>query len=489
MINLLSLRISKWSLLLLLGDMAAFCLAVPVGMLTLPKPLENPWFAVELYGIPIFLVGLTYILVLYVANLYDHYQDFRQRDNISRVILSCLIGTALAVLLFSFSSWRIIPRNFVEWHAVAFVWLTTLWRYTFSAVALPLRLQRQVLIVGAGRSGRWIAKVIAQRPNCGLAVKGFVDDDPRKLGANIDGLTVLGSSVNLMDLIDQLKVSLVVVAITHKKSSSLLMILNRVLMSGCELIDIPTLYEFLSGKVPIDHISDMWLYFNNINYHKVYYPRVKKVMDLVLSAFWILLTWPLFVLIALAIKLDSRGPVFYRQMRQGHNDKPFQILKFRTMFENSDSEDKPEWASANDLRITRVGRVLRKIHLDELPQLINIIKGQMSLIGPRAEWEVFAQKSQQVVEEWRPGRRADDPPGLKVFVSYREQIPFYSYRFLVRPGLSGWAQVMFPYAGSSETDLKEKLEYDLYYVKNMGLLMDITILMKTIRIVLFGHGK
>ena len=125
------------------------------------------------------LVALTYVLVLYIANLYDHYLDFRRRENISRVILSCLIGTLVAVFLFCFPSWRIIPRNFVEWHAVAFVWLTVLWRYSFSAFALPLRLQRQVLILGAGEAGRWIAEVIRQHPNCGLAVKGFVDDDPR----------------------------------------------------------------------------------------------------------------------------------------------------------------------------------------------------------------------------------------------------------------------------------------------------------------------
>jgi lipopolysaccharide/colanic/teichoic acid biosynthesis glycosyltransferase len=489
MINFLSLRISKWSLLLLFGDMVAFCLAVPVGILMIPKSMGNPWFVVELYKIPILFLALTYIMVLYVANIYDHYQDFRKHDNISRVILSVLVGTGLSVMFFSFPSWRIIPRNFVEWHAVAFVWLVTLWRYTFSAVALPTRLQRQVLIVGAGQAGRWIAEVIAQRPNCGLSVKGFVDDDPKKVGTTSDGLTVLGTSIDLIDLINQYKVSLVILGITHVKSSPLLMMLNRVVMSGCELIDIPTLYEFLTGKVPIEHISDMWLFFNKINYHKLYYPRVKAVIDLVLSTFWLLLTWPLFIIIALAIKLDSHGPLLYKQMRMGHNDKPFKILKFRTMFIDSDSEEKPKWASVNDRRITRVGRIIRKIHLDELPQLINILKGEMSLFGPRAEWEVFAQKSQQMIEEWRPGRRADDPPSGKVLVGYREQIPYYSHRFLVRPGLSGWAQVMFPYAGSSAEDLKEKLEYDLYYVKNMGLLLDLAIFMKTIRIVLFGHGK
>lgn len=131
------------------------------------------------------------------------------------------------------------------------------------------------------------------------------------------------------------------------------------------------------------------------------------------------------------------------------------------------------------------GGILRKLHFDELPQLINILKGEMSLIGPRPEWDVFAHKAQELV----PGRHPGDPPGYKVLTKYREKIPFYSYRFLVKPGVTGWAQVMLPYAGSSMIELKEKLEYDLYYFKNMGLLLDLAILLKTIPIVLFGHGK
>lgn len=151
--------------------------------------------------------------------------------------------------------------------------------------------------------------------------------------------------------------------------------------------------------------------------------------------------------------------------------------------------DLPRWTSRNDYRITRVGSLLRKMHLDELPQLINILKGKMSLIGPRAEWDVFAQKSQEVVAEWRPGRRASDLPDFKVLTGHREQIPYYSYRLLVKPGVTGWAQVMSPHAGSSMEEMKEKLQFDLYYIRNMGFLLDLAILMKTIRIVLFGHGK
>ena len=292
----------------------------------------------------------------------------------------------------------------------------------------------------------------------------------------------------LNELVRQEKASLVVLAVTHEKSGALLMNLNQVVMNGCELIDVPSLNEFLAGKIPVDHISDIWLYFNNLSYRKSYYPKVKRIIDLLLSSSGLLITWPIFIIIALAIKLETRGPVLFKQRRKGFNNKTFQIVKFRTMLAD-DGDDKPKWTSPNDSRITRVGYLLRKTHLDELPQLINILKGEMSLIGPRAEWDIFAHQSQELVPEWRPGRRATDPPGYKVFTQYREKVPFYSYRLSVRPGVTGWAQVMFPRAGSSLEDLKEKLQYDLYYIKNMGILLDLAILMKTIRIVLFGHGK
>ena len=221
MINIFGLPISKRLLLLLLGDIAAFCLAMLLGLIVMARAGVHPWFFLDQYSIPLVLLALTYVLVLYIANLYDHYLDFRRRENISRVILTCLMGTMAAVLLFCYPFRRIIPHNFVEWHAVAFVWLAVLWRYSFSAVALPLRLQRQVLVLGAGKAGRWIAQVIRQNPNCGLAVKGFVDDDPQKMGAIIDGLQVIGQSGMLNELVRQEKASMVVLAITHEKSGSL----------------------------------------------------------------------------------------------------------------------------------------------------------------------------------------------------------------------------------------------------------------------------
>ena len=484
MFTILNFRISKWSLILVLGDAAAFCLAIPIGLFLIKYPALLFW---DVYKVPLILVGLTYILVLYIANLYDHHLDFRRRENISKVILSCLVGTLVVVILYCFPYWRTIPRNFVQRHAAAFVCFTTLWRFSFSALALPLRLQRPVLIMGAGGAGRWIAKVIRDQPNCGLVVRGFVDDDPQKAGMSIAGFKVLGACSMLDVIIKDQKASLIVVAVTHEKSFSSLIALNRAILNGCQLTDVPSLYEHLTGKIPIDHISDLWLYFNSLTYQKSYYPHLKRVIDLGLAGLGLLLSWPLFLIIGLAIRLDTPGPIIFRQTRLGFNGEPFQILKFRTMMLGG--EEEPKWVSISDPRITRVGWLLRKTHLDELPQLINILKGKMSLIGPRAEWDVFAQPCQESVPEWRPGRRGSDPPDFKVLVKYREKIPYYSYRLLVKPGVTGWAQVMFPYAGSSLEEMKEKLQYDLYYIKNMGFFLDLAILMKTIRIVLFGHGK
>lgn len=486
MFNILNHKISKWSLILALGDAAAFCLAILIVLFLIRRDIDAHFFW-HVYKVPLMVVGLTYFLVFYIANLYDHYLDFRRRENISKIILSCVAGTLVVLILYSFPSWRIISFNFVGWHAVVFIWLITLWHFSFSALALPARLPRNVLILGAGGAGRWIAKVIRDQPNCGLVVKGFVDDDPNKAGMSIDGFEVLGACSILDVIIRNHKASLIVVAVTHGKLFSSLTALNQAFMDGCQVTDVPTLYEHLTGKIPIDHISDLWLYFNSLTYQKSYYPRLKRTMDLGLAGMGLLATWPLFLIIGLAIGLDTPGPIIFRQTRLGVNGKPFQILKFRTM--RLGGEEVPKWVSINDPRITRVGWLLRRTHLDELPQLLNILKGNMSLIGPRAEWDVFAQPCQESVPEWRLGRRKSDPADFKVVVKYREKLPYYSYRLLVKPGMTGWAQVMFPYAGSSLEEIKEKLQYDLYYIKNMGLFLDLAILLKTIRIVLFWHGK
>jgi exopolysaccharide biosynthesis polyprenyl glycosylphosphotransferase len=480
------LTFSKWSALLMAGDVIFFSVSVVLG-LWLGSQIDGPslFLQEELWAL-VFL-GIIYITVLYIGELYNYYLDFRQREHVGQVILWALGGALVAFLLFCFPTPKLLPRRFLEWQALAFIWLLVGWRYLFSTLALPERLKRRVIIVGAGRSGQRILEAIRQRPNAGLEPVGFVDDDPAKAETNIEGLPVLGDSRALESLARHHKAKIVVVAITHEKCSELVNALTDLSYNAYHVLDMPSLFETLVGKIPTGHISDAWFLFHGLNKSKVYYRHCKRLLDLVIAGVGLALTWPLFLCVAAAIKLDSPGPVFYRQDRLGKDRKPFSIIKFRTMIDEAENCG-PCWAVENDPRITRVGHFLRRWRLDELPQLINVLKGEMSFVGPRPEREVFIREFQESVPQYRPGRRAGDLPGTRVLCGYKEQIPYYSYRLMVRPGITGWAQVMHYYTASLE-ETREKLQYDLYYIKNMSFLLDLVIFLKTIRIVLFGRGR
>jgi exopolysaccharide biosynthesis polyprenyl glycosylphosphotransferase len=486
MYKIFNIHISKWKLVLLAMDLTAYALAVCLALALNPRVGPDMEGFLNRNFFSLLLMGAAYPLVIYIADLYDHQQDYRRWLNVARLIMAAMIGTLMIIVLFYFPMGVFVGRTQLIIQSGVFVLLLVLGRWTFSAMALPMKLQRKLLIVGAGSCGRCLLEALSKRPGSGLAPIGLIDDDPRKIGSVIDGLPVLGPSSRLPELLSRRQVDLVVVAITHEKSQSLVNALSKISWNGCDLLDMPSLYEFLAGKVPIEHISDLWLYLQSIHRNKFYYRRCKRLIDLGLSLASLVVTAPLFLLIALAVKLGDGGPVFFRQERLGQDGKPFVIIKFRTMTPGAESEG-PQWAGQQDPRITPVGRWLRKFRLDELPQLINILKGDMSFIGPRPEREAFIQEFQQLVPEFRPGRRNCDPPGAMVHCGYKEKIPFYSFRLTVKPGITGWAQVMYPYASSVEQTW-EKLKYDLYYIKNMGFFLDLAILLKTLRIVLFGRG-
>jgi exopolysaccharide biosynthesis polyprenyl glycosylphosphotransferase len=411
--------------------------------------------------------------------------DFRIWHNIVKLLLGSLIGTLVVIVIFYFPFGVFIGRTQLIVQASLFTGLMLLWRWYFSSFALHQRLQKRVLILGAGKAGQRLLEAIKNRPRSGLNTIGFIDDNPLLADREVAGLPVLGKSFQLPRLIKDLRLDLIVVAITHEKSQDLINILTKICWNGCQVIDMPSFYEFIASKIPIEHISDVWLYVNSLQNNKVRYLRVKRLIDIGFSLLSLAACWPLFLLLSVAIKLDSRGPVFYQQDRLGQNAVPFKIYKFRTMLENAEREG-PKWASAGDRRITRVGRFLRKFRFDELPQLLNILKGDMSLIGPRPEREVFVKHFTELVKMPRLVRISTDSPEIMVS-EVREKIPFYSYRLLVKPGLTGWAQVMYPYASSME-QTKEKLKYDLFYIKNMGIFLDLAILLKTLRIVILGWG-
>ena len=485
MFKYFSHKVSVWKVILLVGDVCLLCLTMTAGLFLSPR-INDPLAMFASNKAYFLLMGLMYLLVNYIADLYDYQKDYRRWWHIAQVFLAACIGTLANIVLFYFPLGKFVGRFLLVIQASSYAILLTLWRYIFSSLALPERLQRRLLILGAGSSGTRTLQALRNRPRCGLEVLGFVDDDPQKLGTVVEGLPVLGESSRLQELVSQYKADLVVVAITHEKSQQLVNILTRVSWTGIEIVDMPNFYEHLAGKLPIDHLSDLWLLFNGLNKNKLYCRHLKRLMDVIVAGVLLITHTPLLALIAAAIKWDSQGPVFYRQERLGYEGRSFPLIKFRTMIQNAEGCG-PQWASENDPRITRVGRVLRKFRLDELPQLINVFKGEMSIVGPRPEREMFIRDFRELITENRMGRRATDPPGTVVSCGVKEKIPYYSHRLLVKPGITGWAQVMYPYASSLE-QTKEKLQYDLFYVKNIGFFLDLAILLKTVRIVLFGRG-
>lgn len=485
MLKYLGIKVSIWKLILLAGDICLYFLSLTVALYLSPR-VGNGWFLFKLYWISFLLMGAVYLLVNYTADLYDYQKDYRRWWNIAHVLVAGIIGALANIVVFYFPLGTFVGRLVLVIQASCYTVFLTTWRSLFSSLALPERLQRKVLIVGAGSCGARILEAVRRRPLCGLEVLGLVDDDPTKVGAEVAGLPVLGDSSRLLELVSRMKVDLVVAAITHEKSQQLINQLTRVSWTGVEVVDMPGLYEHLAGKLPIDHLSDVWLLFNGLNKNNLYCRHLKRLIDLVVAGVLLATHAPLLAMIALAVKSDSRGPVFYRQARLGYEGRSFQLIKFRTMVENAESNG-PQWATEDDDRITRVGRFLRKFRLDELPQLINVLKGDMSIVGPRPEREMFIQEFRELTPTCRLGRRSSDPPGKMVSCGVKEKLPYYSHRLLVKPGITGWAQVLYPYASSIE-QTKEKLEYDLFYVKNIGFFLDMAILLKTVRIVLFGRG-
>lgn len=327
-------------------------------------------------------------------------------------------------------------------------------------------MDKSYIIVGAGWAGQTIASVLASKSS--KQVVGFVDDKSiaeRIVISNGNGglpTPMLGHSKDLLEIVKKNRAEGVIVAITHNREDHLLTQIVKCHENGIPVLEMPDIYAKLTSKVPVHHLNHSWilpqLSVPERNLAMFCYNVFNYIMGLTGFVFFLL---PLFPMIALAIKLESEGPVFFRQKRVGKNSKFYTLLKFRTMQKDA-SKNGAAWTTKNDCRITRVGKFLRKFRLDELPQFINILNRDMSLIGPRPE-------AVELVEE------------------FKKEIPFYEYRYLVRPGITGWAQVNYENTCSVEGAL-EKLQYDLYWIKNRSIWIDLKIIFKSIQVMLTGYG-
>jgi sugar transferase (PEP-CTERM system associated) len=340
--------------------------------------------------------------------------------------------------------------------------ITTFWRVFALWLLGHPRMAERVLILGTDQNAVNLAREVLDRREQGYEIVGFIGDDPALVGQSLINPKVVGLTSELEQLVHAHRADRVVVAIDQRRGRLPLDALLKLKMPDVVAIEESvSFYERLTGKVSIEMLRPSWLIFSGKTQSFRIYKRLRRLVDIVWAVTGFVLSSPLMLLTAAAIKLDSRGPVLYTQERVGKHNRVFKIVKFRSM--RTDAEQAgPVWAGASDPRVTRVGRVIRKLRIDELPQFINIIRGEMSFIGPRPERPVFVEQLER-------------------------EIPYYSQRHLVKPGLTGWAQIRYPY-GASVEDAIEKLQYDLYYIKNQSLLLDAVILFETIRIVLFGRG-
>ena len=336
------------------------------------------------------------------------------------------------------------------------------WRLTIHWVLGHPELGERILIVGSGPFAVEIARETLGRPDAGFRVVGFVDSDPQLVGKSLINPKVIGLTSELASLVKNQSIDRLVVAIGDRRGQFPTHELLRLSLSGdVSIEESASFYERLTGRVLLDMIRPSWLIFSSRGRRARLNEFGRAVMNRTVALIGALLSLPVAIITALLVKLDSRGPVLYKQERVGKNGRTFTLMKFRSMRVDAE-KDGPVWAKTDDERMTRFGRIIRKIRIDEIPQFWNILRGDMNFIGPRPERPHFVAQ-------------------------LAEEILYYEQRHLVSPGLTGWAQIKYPYGASIE-DAKRKLEYDLYYIKNQSLSLDATIMFETIKTILFGRG-
>jgi exopolysaccharide biosynthesis polyprenyl glycosylphosphotransferase len=324
---------------------------------------------------------------------------------------------------------------------------------------------RRVIVVGAGKAGHSLADIYSKLNPPPFLLLGFIDDDLKKQGKSHHGFAVLGTSQKLLDIIEDYHISDIVVAINGEIKGETFQSILDAQEKGIEIVRMPIMYEEMTQRVPVEHLESDWVIRSFVDQVRVrgVYELLKRLMDILGGLVGSLIFLLVLPFSALAIIVESGFPIFYSQERLGKGGRVFKIYKFRSMKQNAEEDGEAKLATLNDPRVTKVGDFLRRTRLDEMPQFITVLTGEMSLVGPRAE---------------RP----------ELVAQFQKQIPFYRARLLVKPGLTGWAQINYGYVASVKETVV-KLEYDLYYIKHRTLNMDLTIVLRTIGTVLRRTGR
>jgi sugar transferase (PEP-CTERM system associated) len=403
-------------------------------------------------------------LCLYYADLYELRGLTSFRDLLVR-LLQALGATSLilAGIYFWSPDW-IIGRGVFLISVVFIVSLVVSWRAAFAWLTQRVAPRERLLLVGTSVAAIELAReLFVRRQELGVEIVGFIDPDPERLGAPILNPGVVGAIEDIPLLVSRLHVDRVVVSLADARGKLPMdKLLDIRLESGVTFDHLASVYEEYTGKIAVENLRPSWLIFSEGFRKTRILLATKRAIDLVVSAVGAVIAMPIMLLVALAVRCTSQGPVFYHQRRVGWHGQVFTVHKFRTMKVDAERHTGPMWSTANDDRITSIGRLLRRTRLDELPQLWNVLIGEMSFVGPRPERPEFVTE-------------------------LTEKIPFYGQRHVLKPGLTGWAQVRYTY-GASVEDAIEKLQYDLYYIKNLSIALDVVIMLETIKTVVLRRG-
>jgi len=430
-----------------------FEFVVPFG----PTPFDGTNLGVGILKIAIFTSVL--VLVTYLVELYDARRSMSRKMLPVRIFLSLLISFISLSVLYSLLPQFTLGQGFVILALPIFGIMQLLWhRYVPSLLRLPGVVQR-VLILGVGPLALSLEKSM-ENINHNYVLAGFIQ--PADEVITVPRFEILAPLDRLLETAIKEDVSKIFISLSERRGVLPVKELLQARFIGIEVVDAAGFHEELTGTLLVENVNPGWFIYSHGFGINPLMRVAKRVNDIILASIGIILTTPLMPFIALAIKLDSPGQILFSQARVGAKERPFKLYKFRTMRMDAESLTGAVWAQVNDPRITRIGRFLRKSRLDELPQLFNVLNGDMALVGPRPERPEFVEQLKQ-------------------------KIPYYSKRHVLKPGVTGWAQVKYPY-GASVEDAHEKLKYDLYYVKNHSCLLDVQIILETVKVVLFGRG-
>lgn len=409
---------------------------------------------------------LPFIWLVMLIELYDLHRAANWRKTVRGLMVVAGIGlVAYSLVFFTTEEPNSLPRRGVAGFLVLAFVLTLIWRLIYIRLYTSQGLMGRVLVVGAGENGRTLAEMYKSIVPAPFNLVGYIDDDPDKIGSSLEGFRIYAGSDRMLDLLDELNISDIIVSITGEMRGQTFQVLLDAQERGVEVTRMRTTYEELLGRVPIHHLESDWVIRSFVDEARAsgFYQIASRALDILAALVGLFIFLLMLPFLSLAIMLDDGWPIFYTQTRLGKGASVFEMLKLRTMIKNAEADGKAQVAEEHDPRVTRVGNFLRRARLDEFPQFWNVLRGEMAMVGPRAERAELVRK-------------------------YQKQIPFYRARLMVKPGLTGWAQINYGYAATIE-DTEIKLEYDLYYIKHRSIWMDILIILRTVTTVLGRRGR